>query len=82
MIKDLYDGFAERVGKKLAERKRLSGNEPVEEALKREKDSEIDYLRDVEKMDERGIRRWLPGTNDPVTAGVHKPGGVLRACQL
>ena len=57
VIKDLYKGFPERMGKKLAERRKVGGALPVEEALRREMDVEKAYLRDVEGMDEAGIKR-------------------------
>ena len=57
VIKDLYKGFPERMGKKLAERRQVGGAIPVEEALRREMDVEKAYLRDVEGMDEAGIKR-------------------------
>lgn len=82
VIKELYEGFPEKVAKKLADSKGANREKSIEESLKNELNAEVEYLRDVEKLDDAGIQRWLPGTKDPVTAGVHKPGGVMRVSQL
>ena len=81
VIKDLYKGFPERVGKKLAQKKDKSSEVSVEEQLKNEKESEVAFLKD-QGLDDKAIQKRLPGTNDPVTAGVKKPKGILRATQL
>lgn len=81
MIKDLYDGFPERVGKKLAEMKAKGSDVSTEDRLQREKQAEIDFLKD-NGLGDKAIRQKLPRSQDPVTAGVPKPKGVLRATEL
>lgn len=81
MIKDLYQGFPERVGKKLAQKKDKSSDVSVEEQLENEKESEVAFLKE-HGLDDKAIQKRLPGTKDPVTAGVKKPKGILRATQL
>lgn len=80
-IKDLYTGFPERVGKKIADRRDASPDVSVEERLEKEKKAEVEYLKDA-GLDDKAIQQRLPTTSDPVTAGIKKPRGILRATQL
>lgn len=45
----------------------------LQETLDKEIAAEVEYLRDVEKLDQPAIDKWLP-VADPVTAGVHAKG--------
>jgi beta-glucosidase/6-phospho-beta-glucosidase/beta-galactosidase len=81
VIKDLYAGFPDRMGKKLATRRRAANWVPAESQLTNETKSEIDFLKDA-GLDESAIQKRLPTSKDPVTFGVKKPNGVLRATQL
>ena len=77
----MYDGFPERVNKRLSERKEASKEISAEDQLKNEKEAEISFLKE-NGVDEERMPNMLPTTQDPVTAGVPKPNGVLRASQL
>jgi hypothetical protein len=81
VIKDLYAGFPERMGEKLASRRKVMNDIPAEEQLSIETDAEVDYLK-KSGLDEPTIQKRLPVSKDPVTFGVKKIDGVLRATQL
>ena len=81
MIKDLYDGFPEKVGKKLADRNGAGSKVSVEDQLKNEKSAEVEFLKDA-GLGDKDIQKRLPSTKDPVTAGVPKPKGIMRATEL
>jgi len=81
VIKDLYAGFPERMGEKLATRRKAINDIPVEEQLTIETDAEIDFLKES-GLDDAAVKKRLPVSKDPVTFGVKKTNGVLRATQL
>lgn len=76
----MYKELPERLNKKLAENKDKSRS--VDEQLEKEKEKEIEYLRDIKGYSDKEISALLPGTKDPVTAGVRKPNGVQRCTEL
>lgn len=68
------------MGKRLSE-KRKTKQISAEDQLKNEEEAEVSFLKE-NGVDEDNLPRMLPTTRDPVTAGVQKPRGVLRATQL
>lgn len=65
VIKDLYAGFPERMGNKLATRRRVANDIPVEKQLTDETDAEVDFLQKA-GLDHSQIQKRLPTTKDPV----------------
>ena len=66
VIKDLYSGFPERMGKKLATRRRVANDVPVEKQLEEETEAEVDFLKQAGLQGDQ-IQKRLPTSKDPVS---------------